>query len=268
MTCAFSGCIDPAYLREGRAAKIESRKMAFNEQEQILLLQPLALEELVKKWIARLDREYLGFDRPSRSADMGRDAVGFVTAQRYDGEWHNYQCKQLSKPLGIAAFALELGKIFHYACAGHFSLPTKYIFVAPKGGVGDVNELIGKPSTIGPYLIEHWDEYCLTRISSPKHPTPLTDEIRKAIEDYDFSKVDLWNANHLVELRQMRAVLIEHIDIDPGAAPTVSEEEVPETPKNTSWGMSGNSSPCLESIAALRSPIQPKSPLMMTMAPS
>jgi hypothetical protein len=203
--------------------------MPLNEQQHILILGPLELEELIKKWIARLEKDYHGFDRPSRSADMGRDAVGFLSSKRYDGEWHNYQCKQLSKPLGIASFVLELGKIFHYACAGHFTLPTKYIFVAPKSGIGDVNEIVGKPSAIGPYLIKHWDEYCLTRISSPKNPTPLTNDIRSAIENYEFANVELWNVTHLVEKKHMRAVLMEHIDIDPGPAPTVSDDEVPAT---------------------------------------
>ncbi|WP_105416713.1 ABC-three component system protein [Neorhizobium sp. T25_27] len=200
--------------------------MPFNEDRYILNLQPPELEDLVKKWLARLKSDYVDFEQVSKSADMGRDAVGFLSQARYDEEWHNYQCKQLSKPLGKGRFVLELGKIFHYHCAGEFTLPTKYIFVAPNGGVGDVKKLIARPSKIASYLIDHWDEYCLDDISDTV-PSPLTDEIRAAIAGYDFSNVDLWKASELVERPQMRAVMMDHMDIDPGEAPTLADEDVP-----------------------------------------
>ncbi|MEH2469298.1 hypothetical protein V1281_001451 [Nitrobacteraceae bacterium AZCC 2161] len=192
--------------------------MPLNEDRYVLTLVASELESLVKKWLARLKAEYADFEQASRSADMGRDAVGFLSNARYDGEWHNYQCKQLSKPLGKDKFVLELGKIFYHHCAGEFTMPTKYVFVAPNGGVGPVKKLIDRPSTIGPYLIAHWNDYCLKGISDAAL-TPLTDEIRQAITNFDFTKVELWKASELVEKPSMRAVMSEHIDIDPGEAP-------------------------------------------------
>lgn len=201
--------------------------MPFNEDRYILTLRPPELEDLIKKWLARLKRNFVDFEQVSRSADMGRDAVGFRSAARYDGDWHNYQCKQLAKPLGTGMFLLELGKIFHYHCAGEFTMPTRYVFVAPNGGVGPVKKLINRPTTIGQYLIDHWDDYCLSGISESA-PSPLTEEIRLAIENYDFAKVQLWKASELVEQPHMRAVMSDFIDIDPGEAPTVNDEDVPK----------------------------------------
>lgn len=200
--------------------------MALNEDRYILALMAPELETLVKKWLARLKTEYPAFEQASRSADMGRDSVGFLSNARYDGEWHNYQCKQLSKPLGTDKFVLELGKIFHHHCAGEFTMPTKYVFVAPNGGVGPVKKLIDRPSTIGPYLIAHWNDYCLKGISDAAL-SPLTDEIRKAIESFDFTKVELWKASELVEKPSMRAVMSENIDLDPGEAPRLTDNDVP-----------------------------------------
>lgn len=64
--------------------------MAFNEDRLILNLTHSELEDLIKKWLAKVADTYAGFERPTASADMGRDAVGYLSAYRYDGEWHNF----------------------------------------------------------------------------------------------------------------------------------------------------------------------------------
>ena len=199
--------------------------MSFNEDRLILNLTDSELEDLIKKWLARVEETYVGYERPTGSADMGRDAVGFLSAHRYDGEWHNYQCKHLKAPLSKADFAVELGKIFHYASIGEFTLPTAYIFVCPNSAVRDVKKVIDRPSLIADFLIDHWAHYCLTGIS--KTPCPLTPDLEAAIRGYNFEHVELWKASELVEKPQMRAVLHEHLDIDPGEAPRVGLGDVP-----------------------------------------
>ena len=199
--------------------------MAFNEERQILNLTDSELEDLIKKWLAKVADTYVGFERPTASADMGRDAVGFLSARRYDGEWHNFQCKHLKAPLGKAEFVIELGKIFYYAGQGEFTLPTSYIFVCPNSAVRDVKKVIDRPSLIAGFLIDNWEAYCLNGISST--PCPLTPALETAIRAYPFEKVELWKASELVEKPQMRAVLHEHLDIDPGEAPRVSVADVP-----------------------------------------
>ena len=200
--------------------------MAFNEDRQILNLTDSELEDLIKKWLAKVADTYVGFERPTASADMGRDAVGFLSARRYDGDWHNYQCKHLKAPLGKAEFVTELGKIFYYADQGEFTLPTKYIFICPNSGVRDVKKVIDRPSLIVDFLINNWDAYCLNGISTT--PCPLTPTLTTAIRAYAFENVELWKASELVERPQMRAVLHEHLDIDPGEAPRVRVADVPE----------------------------------------
>jgi hypothetical protein len=199
--------------------------MAFNEDRQILSLTSSELEDLIKKWLAKVADTYVGYERPTASADMGRDAVGFLSARRYDGEWHNYQCKHLKAPLGKAEFVTELGKVFYYASQGEFTLPTSYIFVCPNSAVRDVKRVIDRPSLIADFLIDNWDANCARGISTT--PSPLTPAIETAIRAYAFEKVELWKASELVEKPQMRAVLHEHLDIDPGEAPRVGVADVP-----------------------------------------
>lgn len=200
--------------------------MSFNEDRQILNLTASELEDLVKKWLAKVANAYVGFERPTASADMGRDAVGFLTRRRYDGDWHNYQCKHLKAPLGKADFVTELGKIFYYAGQGEFLLPTKYIFVCPNSAVRDVKKVIDRPSLIADFLIDNWDAYCRKGISTAS--CPLTPALTATIRAYAFEEVELWKASELVEKPEMRAVLHEHLDIDPGEAPRVRLADVPE----------------------------------------
>jgi hypothetical protein len=199
--------------------------MAFNEDRKVLNLTDSELEDLIKKWLAKVADTYVGFERPTASADMGRDAVGFLSSRRYDGTWHNYQCKHLKAPLGKAEFVTELGKIFYYSDQGEFTLPTSYIFVCPNSAVRDVKRMIDRPSLIADFLIANWDAYCLDGISTT--PCPLTPALTTAIRAYPFENIELWKASELVEKPQMRAVLHEHLDIDPGEAPRVAVEDVP-----------------------------------------
>lgn len=205
--------------------------MPLGETRRLLALTDDELEELIKKWIARLVStadEYVAFDRPTASADQGRDAVGFLTARRYDGAWDNYQCKHLKRPLGLGAFLIELGKMFFHADEGHFVLPRRYVFVVPNSAVSDVLKLIDRPSKIGPALIEMWDAYCRTGITSAG--AELTDTIRSEIDSYAFENVMLWKSTDIVEQSQMRGLMVELFGDDPGAAPTVTNEQVPASP--------------------------------------
>ena len=193
--------------------------MALNESKHIFLLTDDELEEFIKKWLAHEKASYCDFERNSGSGDRGLDAVGFCTSQRYAGAWHNYQCKQLGKPLGEAEFFAELGKVFFYATEGEFDLPEKYIFVAPKGVVRNVRKYIGMPNSIKAELLSNWRARCSTKIVK-NVSILLDDKLAHAIQQYDFSFVEAWNVQKLIEQPNVRKVLSEHVDMDPGSAPS------------------------------------------------
>lgn len=113
----------------------------------------------------------------------------------------------------------ELGKLFYHhiegACA---TLPTAYYFVAPRGVVGTLQDLLLNPSKIGPYLIGHWDQYCAEYITSTK--VPLTPEIRAAIEGFDFSRVDYYAASRLAKDPHARPALSALFELTPEEAPS------------------------------------------------
>lgn len=206
---------------------------SLNETRYLLALNDDELEELIKKWIARVignKSVYVGFDRPTASADEGRDAVGFLTERRYDGSWDNYQCKQLKKPLSSSDFFVELRKMFYYADRGDYVMPRRYIFVTPNSGVRDVLKLTDRPSKIGPTLIDVWEQYCEEGIT--KSGAPLTASIKKSIENYAFENVSLWKSTDIVEQHQMRGLLVEELAIDPGPAPQIDVARIPIVPES------------------------------------
>lgn len=197
---------------------------------QIYCLNDADLERLTDDWVASKRKQYPDSDRFSGPGDMGRDVVGYHTEQRLDGPWDNYQCKQLRKPLGEPEMLRELAKVFFHSAAGHFALPTKYIFVAPRGAVRAVRTLISQPSKIRPRLIEQWDAWCAGyMVDGESHP--LTDEVLSLISGFEFSNVSLLEAGKLVRDDAMKPILVKWFGADPGEAPegtvpdTVQEEE-------------------------------------------
>lgn len=193
--------------------------MSLGESRAILRLRDDELEELIKKWIADELSEYLDFDRNSGAGDRGLDAVGFLSKHRYEGGWDNYQCKQLSKSLGEPEFFAEIGKLFHYASLNEFAVPRRYIFVAPFGVARGVRKMLGMPSALKAELLTNWSTRCAKQIVA-NVDLPMTEALEKCIKAFNFTNMEAWNVHKLVEKPRLRKVLHDHVDIDPGTAPT------------------------------------------------
>lgn len=169
------------------------------------------LEEFVELWVERKSNQYVRVERLGAANDKGRDVIGFLSDRSHEGPWDLYQCKRKTRggKLGTPEAMTELGKLFYHHTAGAYrTLPMKYIFVAPRGVVGPLRDLILNPSTIATYLIAHWDDYCATEITATL-TVPLTTEIRALIGTFDFARVSYLTAPMIVK--------------DPAAAPALSK---------------------------------------------
>jgi hypothetical protein len=82
-----------------------------NFAAHIRTLDDERLEAFVKDWISRRTRDHVETERWSGSGDRGRDVVGYATQFRHEGDWDNFQCKQLSARLSEQSAFVELGKI-------------------------------------------------------------------------------------------------------------------------------------------------------------
>lgn len=127
----------------------------------------------------------------------------------------------------------ELGKLFYHHVQGAYrTLPTAYVFVAPRGVVGPLRDLIRNPSTLGPYLIANWDDHCANQITATK-TVSLTSEIRSAIEAFDFACVSYLTAPLIVQDPAAQPALSKVLNLIPDEAPrgfapdSIQVEEIP-----------------------------------------
>ncbi|WP_020091122.1 ABC-three component system protein [Methylobacterium sp. 285MFTsu5.1] len=195
-------------------------------------MDPAHLEAFVADWLNLRRHVYVDWTRCSGAGDGGRDVVGFETNQRYEGPWTNFQCKLLRRNLSVTDAVRELGKIFMHVAAGNFTLPTKYVFVAPKGTVRTLSDLVGHPEKFRRTVIERWDAVCRDHLVKGQ-ATHLTPEIRAVVEAFDFTGVSVLDGAKLAAQEDIGPALVRWFGADPGplpspeALPAVSLDEAP-----------------------------------------
>lgn len=176
------------------------------------------LEDFVNAWLAQRVKEYVGHELWRGTGDMGRDVTGYLTAERMEGPWDNFQCKQLSKTLSETAAFVELGKIFMHSASGAFSLPRSYTFVAPRGVVRAVQQLVAHPEQFRAEFFKRWDTEIAGRLVERK-VIPLSAEIAEKIRDFDFRQVHWLDAARIVDHAAAKPALVHWFGEDPGRSP-------------------------------------------------
>jgi hypothetical protein len=187
---------------------------------RIVELDDDQLEEFIDLWATQKSTEYLSVERVGGASDKGRDVIGFLTRSRHEGDWHLYQCKRktLGVKLGLPEALLELGKVFHHYSEGSYgTLPTKFVFVSPRGIVGPLMTLLHNPSTIPVALIENWTKHCQDKITAK--PVLLTDQLKALIEGYDFANVEHLTAPLIAKDPAARPALVKVLGLLPEEAP-------------------------------------------------
>ncbi len=68
-------------------------------KQMVSFYDPDQFEEFVKEWVPALDSRYVLVERHGGSGDHGVDVAGYLSQQRLEGPWHNYQCKRYAAAL-------------------------------------------------------------------------------------------------------------------------------------------------------------------------
>lgn len=160
---------------------------------------PDQFEEFVKEWVPALDPSYVLVERHGGSGDHGIDVAGYLSRQRLEGEWHNYQCKRYAAALTWATAAQEMRKMFVAAAAGEFTVPTRYVFVAPIIS-RSLPRQFAKPTECRAKFLQ---ELATTK---DKLVTRLTDDQRSAVQDLaaatDFAIFECVDLDEMLELHK------------------------------------------------------------------
>lgn len=185
---------------------------------QISTLTDERLEALISDWLGRRTRHYHSRERWSGPGDLGRDVVGYLTPQRHEGDWDNFQCKQLSVRLSETSAFVELAKVFMHSANDEYRLPRAYYFVAPQGVVRKVKAFIAHPERFRQAFLDRWDADIASHLVE-NATVPLSEAIRAAIADFDFTQLYALDAVSLADDPDMLPVLVQWFGADPGAAP-------------------------------------------------
>ncbi len=177
-------------------------------ERQILALDDVKLEKLVREWTVQQKSKYDSVKRFAGAGDMGRDVVGFHSKSKHDGDWDNYQCKQYNKALPTDQGMLEIGKILYFSFQKKFTVPKNYYFVAPKGINRNLEGYIYKPETFKNELINNWNKYCKDKLIK-NTPIPLDQELKQFIQSYDFSSIDIIDIDKIVSDISFKNILVD-----------------------------------------------------------
>jgi hypothetical protein len=175
----------------------------------LLALTDAELEQFVREW-ATQKREYVEVQRFTGPGDMGRDVVGYLTKERHEGSWHNFQCKQYGRTLPTDRGISEVGKVLYHSHSGEFTPPTAFN--------RNLKRFIAKPSEFRAELLAGWNQYCAGTISEGKR-IELTPDLRAFIEGWDFSVIHSISVDEILLDYASKSVLQSWFGIDPGPPP-------------------------------------------------
>lgn len=193
-------------------------KAAFQYRRALLSLSADALEDFVRDWTDAIAGKYFRTVRHSGTGDGGRDVVGFCSSALFDGEWHNYQCKQYAQAISESSALLEIGKVLHKCQVEQIRPPSEFAFIAPRGASTRLREVLLTPSKLKARLIESWESVCATKIEKGSTIT-LDEALLATIDAFDFERVKLLDSDTLLNEPHAIKVLVEWFGADPGAPP-------------------------------------------------
>lgn len=114
-------------------------------------------EIFIREWATGLATSYVQIKRLGGPNDRGVDVAAFKTRQGFEGAWDCYQGKHYADALNLSDALPEMLKVFVAVVGGHYCLPDRYAFLAPRGCGQSLNRLLSKPTEMRTKFIEALD---------------------------------------------------------------------------------------------------------------
>jgi hypothetical protein len=191
--------------------------MAIKYDRLILIMDDTELEQFCRQWVDKRSG-YVEVHRCAATGDKGRDVVGFLSLQRHEGPWDNFQCKQYRTPLDVTQGLRAVGKVLYWASRGEFTTPRRFYFVAPKGLNQKLAALIDKPGEFKKTLISKWEASCGKAIIKDQN-LPLDQPLLDVINAFPFHEIHKITIDELMDDASIIPLLVEHWGADPGQYP-------------------------------------------------
>ncbi len=117
-------------------------------EHRVYFYDPDQWEQFILEWVYSLYPDYFQVKRIGGSGDQGIDVAGFASGDHFEGTWDCFQAKHYAEALTPATAYAEMLKMFGHVSMGHYTLPRKYYFVAPRGAGPTLNRLISHPTEL------------------------------------------------------------------------------------------------------------------------
>lgn len=140
---SLSDCPAPA-----GTSTIQSLGARLTPQQFITFYSPDEWEEFTRELAEVIQEDYFLIKRLGGPNDHGIDIAGLLADQGLQGEWDCYQCKHYEKALEPVDAWTEILKVFRAVRAGHYTMPKRYWFVAPKGAGLTLDAYFTSPETL------------------------------------------------------------------------------------------------------------------------
>lgn len=143
-------------------------------KQHIFFYSPDEWEEFIREWATALGQNYVQIKRLGGSSDRGADIAAFKTDKQFEGPWDCYQGKHYAEALVPSDAFPEILKVFVSVIGGHYVLPDRYAFLAPKGCGPTLNRRLSKPTELREWFVKQ-----LTKTDGPA--SSLTEDLRDQI---------------------------------------------------------------------------------------
>ena len=157
---------------------------AVTPQQRIYFYSGDEWELFIREWATGLADSYIQIKRLGGSNDQGVDVAAFKTEDGFEGAWDCFQGKHYAVALTLSDAVPEMLKIFVGVVAGHYVMPDRYAFLAPRGCGPTLNRLLSKPTKLREDFLKQL-EVGSTHISGLAADT--VEAIRALAAETDFS---------------------------------------------------------------------------------
>lgn len=152
--------------------------------QRLFFYSPDEWEQFIREWATGLGTAYVQIKRLGGPSDRGVDVAAFKTNQGLEGSWDCFQGKHYAEALLPSDAFPEILKVFIGVDGGHYVMPDRYSFLAPRGCGPTLNRMLSKPTDLR--------DWFLGQLAKPDGPASrldqdLRDRLKTLAEGVDFA---------------------------------------------------------------------------------
>ena len=126
-------------------------------KQLIHFYSPGEWEEFVLEYATGLADRYVQIKRIGGANDRGADVAAFLTPNGFEGEWDCLQCKHYEKALTPSDAFPEMFKLIRAVVEGHYAMPRRYFFMAPRACGPTLSRWLSSPTTLRAKFLEKFN---------------------------------------------------------------------------------------------------------------